>query len=140
MTTDQTPLIERFCKAFNLTLEVPEPHHWVIDQFQLYAPEHEEVTGVGDDTCWEVLAVTVRPGRRYLPNGDPGYPDDVDVKLVGKHTTVFGALEKIAERVVQAWVDIEQTAADEQRLQAEDEASMLMHAKLHDEHPDEYES
>jgi hypothetical protein len=60
-----------------------------------------------------------RPGRNYMPNGDPGYPDEpaeldiVSVKVFG--VEVGGDfLEQHGDRIEQAAIDyIEETVADQ---------------------------
>lgn len=39
----------------------------------------QEVDGIRQGVGWGVSAETVIPGCHTMPNGDPGYPDDVDV-------------------------------------------------------------
>ena len=39
----------------------------------------QEVDGIRQGVGWGVSAEAVVPGCHTMPNGDPGYPDDVDV-------------------------------------------------------------
>jgi hypothetical protein len=138
MSEDHYTIIKDFGKTFNLPVEMDEPEHWLIGSFELYSPQQTDIAGTNEPT-WDVYAVKLIPGVRTMPNGDPGYPDEYDAFLISSHVKLWAALEVIGHLSVTQWIDEGQMAEGQLQDLADEEASMLMHAKLHDEHPEDYE-
>ena len=87
---DYNKIVERFCAwLFPQQRGKPEPHQWELGAWELYSPDHEESEAPGR---WAVYGSTVIPGVRTLRNGDPGWPDDVDVWLADSFTDIWAAL------------------------------------------------
>lgn len=53
-----------------------------------------------------VFAETLIPGCRTMPNGDPGYPDEVDVIDLGTYNTYSAAVIGMAKEVFAANIEI----------------------------------
>lgn len=49
---------------------------------QMEEIEIEGITLFFEDGGWGVNRIVVHPGCFYMPNGDPGYPDDFDTECI----------------------------------------------------------
>ena len=100
-----TEILTRYGHTWGQDVKSVEPHHWVLGGFELYDPDFdyegdiESVAGM-----WNVYGSTVLPGRHTMPNGDPGYPDDVDVWHAGAFFTLREALLKIGHLLMDEYV------------------------------------
>lgn len=100
--TEET--INLFAARLKLNVGHPEPNVYDIDGFELYVPGYNSIL---DETLtdFQVYAGVTIPGRRTMPNGDPGYPDDYDLIEIGKFPTLLNALAKIGACIVDRWID-----------------------------------
>jgi alpha-glucuronidase len=119
MTADAVPLdrdgriIEKVAKQLGMLFEVDEPHHYLMDAFELYGPQHEDsVKGK-----WGLYVGSVIPGVWRTANGD-GWPDDYDVALLDHFEFLQGALQRVAHLYVVDLVDSVICAEDEAELYA----------------------
>jgi len=94
----------------------------MVEELTLYG------TGVGRGIGWGVDQAVVVPGCHTLSNGDPGYPDDVDVRtlvepftvnesLSGKYfvpNPLFVACSKIVAHVVDSRIVAAQVAGEDE--------------------------
>jgi hypothetical protein len=102
MNVDET--ISRFALAHGFPYRKVENHYWEVNGIDLYSPEHPEQQHLGLKT-WDVIRITVIPGVRTLPNGDPGYPDEYDTDIDSSHSDLWAALKRIGVMSVLDWVD-----------------------------------
>lgn len=97
-------VIHTFAIRLKLNVKHPEPNIFDLDGFELYLPGYNSIL---DETLtdFQVYRGVTIPGRSYMPNGDPGYPDDYDLIEVGTFSTLLNALQKIGECIVSDWID-----------------------------------
>lgn len=79
-------LIRRMCKDFNILLAEIDGMFDLEGLVQIEPPTED------NGQRWTVYTVHVRPGRLYMSNGDPGYPDEVDVDPHSDYETCLQAL------------------------------------------------
>ena len=88
-----------------------EPKGYIeIEGLVLYAChiEQDAVVGKMNMSGWAVDKIVITPGRHYMPNGDPGYPDEQDSVFVSKSTR-YGDMIKVVvgllveEAIESAW-------------------------------------
>lgn len=72
---------------------------WNLEGITLTAPGGEGNDEPHNHTNWLVGIVTIIPGRWYMPNGDPGYPDEADWDEDFKGIFPY-ALKRVAELIV----------------------------------------
>lgn len=110
-TRDDTPLLPHLAKGLRVTIEpeADQPGVWNISELGLTinAPK----SGDNDSDDWQLWKATIIPGVRTFPNGDPGYPDDVDVALAYEATTLEELFKKaigplIMEGVWESAIDV----------------------------------
>ena len=96
-------LITRMCEQFNLKVEEEDrdgvPTFVIDGTLELAAPSEDT------DNQWTIYSVTVIHGRMYLSNGDPGYPDDVDVEEVQRYPSMFPALVDVVKLAVERGIE-----------------------------------
>jgi hypothetical protein len=101
MTMDKIDLelIQQMSKQFNLFLtEFEESDHKLFD-FNGYV----QLQSPCDDTegKWAVYKLHVKPGVHTMPNGDPGYPAEVDAEDVGSYDTCLQGLVEAVKLAVE---------------------------------------
>lgn len=100
MDKSDLELIRQMCKTFNIHLdEIDELGGYTVFDLnglvQLMPPCED------NNGKWTIYKVTVRPGVHTLSNGDPGYPDEVDVDEVSAHETCLQGLVEAVKLVVE---------------------------------------
>jgi hypothetical protein len=93
-------LIRQMSKTFNLHLEeIDEGDGYTVFDMngvvQLMPPSEDT------DGKWAVYKVTTTPGCHTLPNGDPGYPAEIDVDEVSSHDTCLQGLVEAVKLAVE---------------------------------------
>jgi hypothetical protein len=92
-------LIRQMSKQFNIFLqEFDEGDHKLFD-FNGYVQLSEPCEDTGGK--WMVYKVTTTPGCHTLPNGDPGYPAEIDVDEVSSHDTCLQGLVEAVKLAVE---------------------------------------
>lgn len=96
-------LIQQMAKQFNIFLqEFDEGDHKLFD-FNGVIQLSEPCEDTGGK--WALYKVHVTLGRHTLNNGDPGYPDDVDVEEVSAHDTCLQGLIEAVKLAVEIAAD-----------------------------------
>jgi hypothetical protein len=92
-------LIRQMSKTFNIFLqEFDEGDHKLFD-LNGYVQLSEPCEDTGGK--WMVYKVTTTPGCHTLPNGDPGYPAEIDVDEVSSHDTCLQGLVEAVKLAVE---------------------------------------
>lgn len=122
-------LVTKLCEQFNISLD--EDLSGEITTFTLDGLISIESPSADTNGKWAVSVASVRPGVRTFPNGDPGYPDEVDITDLCSCDTLTGALTEAVKYVVENRVEtidfaIKEDAfyADQERVEREAENYM----------------
>jgi len=76
-------------------------------QFKLHSADYDDdellceripLSIFHQDKKYILMGITTIPGCHTMPNGDPGYPDDVDIFDISQHDTFIGALQALFQQ------------------------------------------
>jgi hypothetical protein len=96
-------LIEQMSKQFNLFMVAYDEGDHKLFDFNGFVQLSEPCEDT--DGKWAVYKVHMTPGCHTLPNGDPGYPAEVDVEDVGSYDTCLQALIEAVKLTVEIAAD-----------------------------------